>query len=186
MHERILPRIARGELPAMDECLDRYGGLIWSLCRRFDPAHAEDIAQEVLIDLWRNAWRYREDRGSELSFISTLTRRRLIDQRRRVSRVPQLSTLDDIEIASTTSSPIDASLHAELKEQLKQCWGKLSERDREFLNLSVHDGCTQSEIAGKMNTPLGTVKTIIRRALILLRDCVSRSPGRSWAGDHTP
>ncbi len=172
----ILPRIARGESAAVNECLDRYGGLVWSLVRRLAPADAEDAAQEIFIDLWRNAWRFREGCGTEVSFVSTLARRRLIDRRRRGERIPVVLPLDpnSADEKSLYSAKTDAP---ELVEQVRHCLANLKNRGREVIELSVYDGLTQSQIAKRLETPVGTVKTLIRRALIQLRDCVrSRRP----------
>jgi len=170
----------------MDRCLDRYGGLVWSLCRRFDPSYAEDAAQEIFIDLWRNAGRYRQGAGSELAFISTLARRRLIDRRRKAARAPHFDLLKNVELADRRRAPQDWQILNEQAAQLKQCWDKLEERDRGLLNLSVHEGASQSQIAQQTKTPLGTVKSIIRRALMQLRDCMNRGLNQSIDGGPKP
>lgn len=172
MREPILPLIARGDGGAVEECLDRYGGLIWSLCRRLAPTDADDAAQEIFIDLWRNAWRFRESAGSEIAFVSTLARRRLVDRRRRSTRTPQTVPLDSSVPVDGGASP-DAELVAkEDLDRVQRCLESLKDKDREAVELSVYGGLSQSEIAGKLETPLGTIKTLIRRSLIRLRDCV--------------
>ena len=84
----LLPRIANGETAAIDECLDRYGGLVWSLARRLSPSpsDAEDAVQEIFVDIWRNASRFREDVASEVTFVAMLARRRLVSRMRRSQR----------------------------------------------------------------------------------------------------
>lgn len=78
----ILERIAAGDPSALDECMDRYGGLIWSLVRRLAPDYtdAEDIVQEILVGLWRSAGRFDPRIASEATFITMIARRRLIDR----------------------------------------------------------------------------------------------------------
>ena len=84
----VLQRVAAGEMAAMQECIDEYGGLIWSLARRFcsSPAEAEDAAQEVFIALWENAARFDEAKGAEVTFVAMIARRRLIDSGRKQQR----------------------------------------------------------------------------------------------------
>jgi RNA polymerase sigma-70 factor (ECF subfamily) len=170
--QSILPRVSQGDSRAVDECLDRYGGLIWSLCCRLAPNDAEDAAQEIFIDLWRNAWRFRESAGSEVAFVSTLARRRLVDRRRRCARSLQASAFGPIEPADGARTP-DAELAAtEELDRVRRCLSSMKDRDREAVELSVYEGLSQSEIAERLQAPLGTVKSLIRRALVRLRDCV--------------
>ena len=88
MIESTLQRIAAGDGASVQECLDRYGGLVWSIARRLAPTaqDAEDAVQEIFLDVWRNAGRFDPEIGSEATFIATIARRRLLDQRRRASR----------------------------------------------------------------------------------------------------
>ena len=85
MAETILQRIAAGDAAAVDDCLRQYGGLVWSLARRFshDHAESEDAVQEVFLDVWKSAARFDEAMGSEATFITMIARRRLIDRRRK-------------------------------------------------------------------------------------------------------
>lgn len=180
----ILVRIARGDPQAVDECVDRYGGLVWSLACRLSPsvADAEDAAQEIFMDLWRNAWRFREGFGTEVGFVSTLARRRLIDRRRRAVRSVRTSPIADS--ASEPAAPIPESPLelAEDRERLKDCMRRLKEREREAVGLSVYSGLSQSLIAERLDAPLGTVKTLIRRALIQLRGCMQAAGQTSPEG----
>ena len=83
--DSLLNRVAAGEMAAMQECINQYGGLVWSLARRFSAsaADAEDAVQEVFITLWKYASRFDESKGSETTFVSMIARRRLIDRLRR-------------------------------------------------------------------------------------------------------
>src|SRR5690606_24550621 len=89
--DSVMPRVAAGDPAAMEDCLTRYGGLVWSLARRFSPtnADAEDAVQEVFIEVWRHADRYDESIASEPTFIAMIARRRLIDRQRRRDRQPK-------------------------------------------------------------------------------------------------
>jgi len=96
----VLRRIAGGDSAAVRECIDRYGALIWSLARRLSRSSpdAEDATQEIFLDLWRNAGRFDESKGSEKLFIAMLARRRLIDRLRKTRiEVPTESSPEILE-----------------------------------------------------------------------------------------
>ena len=77
----VLPSVAAGDRSAMESCLQRYEGLVWSLARRMlgESSEAEDAVQEIFIELWRSAGRFDPDEGSEATFVATIARRRLVD-----------------------------------------------------------------------------------------------------------
>ena len=95
--QTILQRIAGGEAVAVNECLETYGGLVWSLARRFCPKHedAEDAVQDTFVDIWRNAERFDPEIASEATYITMIARRRLIDRYRRSGRAPDTTVLDE-------------------------------------------------------------------------------------------
>ena len=171
MQVPILPRVARGETNAIDECLDRYGGLVWSLACRLSPStsDAEDAVQEIFVDLWRNASRFREDMGTESTFVSMLARRRLIDRQRKLRRHPEPQSIGVDYAAPQLSSEMEL---AEDGVRATACLEKLRQNEREVLELSIYHGLTQTRIADRTGVPLGTVKTLIRRALTQLRNCM--------------
>ena len=84
----LLERIGRGDRTAVAECIDTYGGLVWSLARQFqaNEADAEESVQEIFMEIWTRANRYDAGKASEATFISMLARRRLIDRIRRQQR----------------------------------------------------------------------------------------------------
>ncbi len=169
MSELLLHRIARGDAKAVRECIHRYGPLVWSLARRFTPnkSEAEDGVQDVFLDLWRSAKRYDPSIGSEVSFVSMMRRRRLIDRRRKALRQPQTQMLNDPPIANRGSEHIEASGEAALAARALQA---LRPEQREVLVMSACHGMSHSEIANRMNMPLGTVKAHARRGLIKVRE----------------
>lgn len=169
----LLPRVAQGETAAVDECLDRYGSLVWSLARRLSPtmADAEDAVQEIFVDLWRSAGRYSEDHGEEVTFVSMLARRRLIDRLRSLRRRPEPQSID--LAASVRAAPVTSVTEtSEDAVRATECLAKLRENAREVLELSIYHGLPGTSIAERTGLPLGTVKTLIRRALTQLRACM--------------
>lgn len=166
-----LERIAAGDPRAVDECFDHYGGLIWSLARRFSPvyADAEDAVQEILLGLWRSAARFDPQVASEAAFISTIAKRRLIDRLRRRTRGLDVAPIQEEAaiVARTTSDPVEVQEEA---ERVRTVMGKLRDEERRVLEMSLVDGLTHSQISEATSLPLGTVKTHARRGLNRLRE----------------
>jgi RNA polymerase sigma factor (sigma-70 family) len=167
----ILQRIAAGEAQAVDECLDQYGGLIWSLARRFSPVHAdaEDAVQETLLEIWRHACRYDPQVASETAFIATLAKRRLIDRHRKRSRAIAASPIEE-EPALASRAAADTVEVQEEAERVRVVMGRLRHDERRVLEMSLVNGLTHSEISEATSLPLGTVKTHARRGLNRLRE----------------
>lgn len=171
----LLKRIAGGDSAAVGECIDQYGGLVWSLARRLSrtPADAEDATQEIFLALWRNAGRFDESKGSEKLFIAMLARRRLIDRLRKMSAEPPMDSSPEILESVAFSDPgtgPEASIEA---EQAKQALQGLRVEQRQVLELGLLHGLSQSEIASRLNMPLGTVKSTMRRGIMRVREVMN-------------
>lgn len=175
--EPLLPRIAAGEERAVAECLRRYGSLVWSLARRWsaEAGDAEDAAQEIFIDLWKTAARYDASRTSEAGWVAMIARRRLIDRARRRDRQPALDTMpDDFDVADDREQDLDRTWRA---ERARAVIGELPNAQRHMLELALLHGHTHEEIARTTGTPLGTVKSHIRRGLQRARELLAaRAP----------
>jgi len=174
----LLKRIADGDVTAMQLAMDEYGGLIWSLARRFcpTPSEAEDGVQEAFISLWESAGRYDPDKGTEVTFVATIARRRLIDRGRRhtrrervIAEVRESATPD----ASMPSEPVSTKEEA---QRVRKAMEKLSDDQRRVIDLAVTHGCTHEQIATITELPLGTVKTHARRGLMRIRAMLNESP----------
>lgn len=161
----LLARVALGDAVAVRECLAKYGGLVWSIARRFDPNDAEDAVQEIFLDLWKSAARYEASLGSEATFIATIARRRLIDRRRSRRRRPETEEITDIVLEDPGVSPVES---AEAKQAAKAL-GQLKPEQRQVLVLATCHGLSHNEIAAHTGMPLGTVKAHARRGLISIR-----------------
>ena len=171
--EPLLPRIAAGDERAVRDCVARYGALVWSLARRWAPesSEAEDAVQEIFIDLWRSAARYDATRTSEAGWVAMIARRRLIDRARRRERLPVLESLpDDYDVAADDERDLDREWRA---EQARAVLRELPPAQRRMLELSLLHGRTHDEIARETETPLGTVKSHIRRGLQRARDLLA-------------
>ncbi|HRI53101.1 MAG TPA: sigma-70 family RNA polymerase sigma factor [Pseudomonadota bacterium] len=164
----VLPRVARGELDAVQQCLTQYGGLVWSLARRYSPAEAEDAVQEIFVDLWKNAGRFDPAIASEVAFITMLARRRLIDRVRSATRRPQLSNPAPALAPEHRDPGASPERCAEAAQALRALHA-LRDEQREVLLLSTCHGLSHGEIAEQIGMPLGTVKAHARRGLLQVR-----------------
>jgi RNA polymerase sigma factor (sigma-70 family) len=167
----ILERIAAGDPQAVDECLDQYGGLIWSLARRSSTvyADAEDAVQEILLEIWRCASRFDSQVASETAFIATIAKRRLIDRHRRRSRAVDVAPLEE-EPALPARALSDTVELQEEAERVHVVMGRLRDDERRVLELSLMEGLTHRQISEATSLPLGTVKSHARRGLNRLRE----------------
>jgi len=173
-----LKRIASGDKTAVQDCLDKYGGLVWSLARRMSPNtdDAEDAVQEIFIDVWKNAARFDETQSSETTFIAMIARRRLIDRLRKTNRQPNIDSLDDIVAEPTNGRDNDLQIAVEAKEAA-EAMKHLRPEQRQILHLSIVQGFSHQEIADALKMPLGTVKTHARRGLIQVREFLGLDTG---------
>ncbi len=174
----VLPRIAAGDPAAVPDCIARYGGLVWSLARRFlgNPADAEDAVQDVFIDLWKNAARFDPARASEPTYVTMIARRRLIDRKRRAGRAPAAQSLGD----EPAGAPRSGSDRVDVEDEAAKAAAVLNElRDdeRRVIQMAVYQGLTHEEIAAATGLPVGTVKTHIRRGLIRVRERLDAAGG---------
>jgi RNA polymerase sigma-70 factor (ECF subfamily) len=131
---------------------------------------AEDITQEIFLELWKCADRYNPKAGSEQVFVSTIARRRLIDRLRSQGRRPTTEEYDEERQRDDSDRDPDFAAVAFDVELATQAIEQLGEGQREILTMGVVAGMTHSEIAEATGKPLGTVKTQIRRGLIKVRD----------------
>lgn len=158
----------------MRACLDRFGGLVWSLARRMMPTHAEaeDAVQEIFVEVWKNAYRYDANVASETAFVAMIARRRLIDRRRRAGRQLDKNGLPEAEPAAAPQSEMTAD-EREVATAAMSAMSRLSDEQQRVLRLSLVQGLSHERIAGATGLPLGTVKTHARRGLIRLRELLS-------------
>jgi RNA polymerase sigma-70 factor (ECF subfamily) len=172
----LLVRIGQGDQSAVRLFLDRYGGWIYGLAKRYTrrPEDLEDAVQEIFLHLWTNAHRFNPSLSSEMTFVTMLARRRLIDRRRREDRTPVLDQFP----ADVCAPAVELSTvleHGEEVSRAREALQHLSMDQRETLQMAIFQGMTHEEIARKTNSPLGTVKTHVRRGLIRLREVLDEA-----------
>jgi len=163
----LLQEIQSGSQNAMAVFFDRYSRMVYSVALRVlnDPSEAEDVMQEIFVQIWQNPGAFVAGRGSLGGWLVVVTRNRAVDKLRR--RKPS----DPVELFALPSSTNLAQEmeQAFLLEKIRAAMTKLPEEQRKSVELAFFEGLSHSEIAGKTGEPLGTIKTRIRLALIAIR-----------------
>jgi RNA polymerase sigma-70 factor (ECF subfamily) len=169
----LLTRVARGDEKAFALLYNELAPRVFGLARRIlrDPAQAEEVAQEALVEVWRTAARFDPARGSAMSWALTIAHRRAVDR----VRSEQASTARERKVA-TEERPYDevveeATARLE-RQQVQRCLQGLTELQREAITLAYYRGYSYREVAELLDTGLPTVKTRMRDGLIRLRDCL--------------
>ena len=163
----LLGLVQKGDEQAMASIFDRYSKVVYSVALRVlrDPAGAEDVLQEIFMQIWRNPDSFIATRGSLGGWLAVVSRNRSIDALRR--RRPT-DNIDDMPLASSYNLANEAELHS-LMEKARGAIQMLPVEQRKTLEMAFFDGLTHSEIAEMTGDPLGTVKTRIRSALLTVR-----------------
>ena len=168
--DSVLARVSQGDPIAARDCIDQFGGLMWSIARRFTRtrADAEEAVQEILSDVWRSAGRYDPAQGSEKAFVATIARRRLIDRMRRAAHQGRTHS---INVHSLHWADPDSGAEV-CVEARAAAWAVMQLRPelQRVLTLGVLQGLSHAEIANVLQLPLDTVKTRMRRGLIQVRE----------------
>jgi RNA polymerase sigma-70 factor (ECF subfamily) len=169
----LLNRVGRGDEEAFSVVYERVAATVFGLVQRVlrDPAQAEEVTQEVMLDVWRTAVRFEPERGSPQAWVATIAHRRAVD---RVRSVQAAARRDDQaarpdEAYDDVAEAVEARLE---RERVRRCLGALTELQRESIVLAYYSGYTYREVAGLLGIALGTTKTRMRDGLIRLRDCL--------------
>jgi RNA polymerase sigma-70 factor (ECF subfamily) len=173
--DQFVLRAGQGDETAFAALYDVLAPAVYGLTRRVvrDPAQAEEVTQEVFLDVWRSAPRFDQARGTARSWVLTIAHRRAVDRVRsaqastdRELRAAQRSGVRDFdEVVEAVESNLEA-------QAVRRCLQALSDLQRQAVNLAYYAGNTYAQVAAVLELPLGTVKTRLRDGLIRLRDCL--------------
>lgn len=170
----LLAQVARGDHRAFELIYGELAGPVYGVVRQVlrDPAQSEEIAQEVLLEIWRTASRFDAAKGSPAAWALTIAHRRAVDRvrsqsassRREEKAAPDLTAEPD-DVADLVAATLDG-------QRVRRCLDGLTELQRESIKLAYYGGYSYPQVARLLGVALGTVKTRIRDGLIRMRDCL--------------
>jgi len=171
----LLALVAKGDRKAFEQIYDRYSDCLFSFARQIlrDDIIAEEVLQEVFLQIWQRAETYNSDLGKPLTWVLTLTRNRAVDRIRALRRGRQLIDAIIQEQESSTEWITDSPysmIQRETVQHVRHAVMALSPDTSQAIELAFFTGLTQTEIARKLDVPLGTVKARIRRGMLQLRE----------------
>ena len=191
---RLLARAGPGDRAAFATLYERTSPHLFAVVLRInrDRAQAEDILQEVYVNVWRAARSFDAAQSQPLTWLTSIARNRAIDSLRRIQTQPQMQTSSgatDAEnenvydtVADASPGPLDLLSRASEARALDQCMEKLSALQRQSVALAFFQGLSHAEVAAQLRQPLGTVKSWVRRALMTLKACLQGAVERDPRG----
>jgi RNA polymerase sigma-70 factor (ECF subfamily) len=174
----LVRHVARGDEAAFEAVYEHLSRPVYGLIRKVlrDPAQSEEVTQEVMLEVWRTASRFDAAKGSAMTWVMTMAHRRAIDRVRSASAQVQREQKVGPLFAGSAEEVVEA-VEARLDaERVRRCLDSLTELQRESIGLAYYGGYTYQQVAGLLDSALGTVKTRIRDGLIRMRDCM----GVTW------
>ena len=173
----LLKAIAAKDDAALGQLYDRYRLILFGVLMRIlnNREEAEDVLQEVFLQVWRRAADFDEKRGRPFTWLVTLARSRGIDRLRSLASRERVAVAGASEMPDEVSDAANDAIQSERVGVVKSALAELPEDQRKPLVLAYFDGLTQSEIATKLDLPLGTVKTRMRTAMNKLRESFGKS-----------
>lgn len=172
-----LGRVASGDKAALRAVYDETSPTLFGICLRIlgDRAEAEDALQDVYVSLWRHAGRFDPARAHPLSWLATFARNRAIDHLRSSGRARTAESLDvAVAVVDDQPGPFAAICAEQDRQKLISCLEILERNQRDAIRSAFFDGFTYAELAARADTPLGTMKSWVRRGLTQLKACLSQ------------
>ncbi len=171
----LLIEVADGSRNAFESLYRATSSKLFSVCLRVmsDRAEAEDVLQEVFATIWHKAHQFDPSRASPIAWLAMIARNKAID---RLRAQPARGLLAPIEfaddIADSGATPLQTAVSADERDRLEACMGQLDARRQTLIRAAFFDGSTYEELAQRIASPLGSVKSWIRRGLLQLRGCL--------------
>jgi RNA polymerase sigma-70 factor (ECF subfamily) len=193
---RLLGRTGLGDRAAFAALYERTSSHLFAVVLRIqrERAQAEDILQEVYVNVWRAAKGFDAAQSQPLTWLTSIARNRAIDSLRRNQSRPQTQSSSAFDgaadaedesvydaVADSAPGPLDLLSQAADARELAACMEHLSAQQRQSLALAFYQGLSHAEVAAQMRQPLGSVKSWVRRALLSLKDCLQRAVQRDHA-----
>jgi len=175
--EELLAATARGDRRAFRQVYQLSGRWLFGIALRTVGRRelAEEVVQEAFVSIWRKAGQYRPERGEPLAWMTRIVRNRAIDRLRAERRTPrEAASLDEIPEAWLADGAAEAAVAGHDERALHGCLGKLKNDQRKSIVLAYYYGLTHEELAARLDAPLGTVKSWVRRGLLQLKDCLEQ------------
>jgi len=170
-----MSRLASGDRAALEDIYRATSAKLLGICYRIlgDEKEAEDALQDVYLTLWRRADRYDPDRASPIAWLATFARNRAID-RLRTGKVRRGSVSEDEAAPLADETPLAETMliDAEREARVRGCLDTLDDTPRDAIRTAFFEGRTYAELADRMDVPLGTMKSWIRRGLAKLKACM--------------
>jgi RNA polymerase sigma-70 factor, ECF subfamily len=171
----LLRAVARGDEKSFGRLYDLVAPRVYGLIRRVlrDPAQAEEVAQEVLVEVWRTAARFDPARGSATAWVFTIAHRRAVDRVRSEQAAADRTLRAGAASVDTPYDSVADEVSGRLeRQQVRNCLDDLTELQRQAVTLAYYQGHSYPQVAELLNAPLPTIKTRMRDGLIRLRDCL--------------
>ncbi|WP_225805601.1 ECF RNA polymerase sigma factor SigK [Streptomyces sp. NK15101] len=171
----VMQKVAHGDKQAFSVLYDALAPVVFGIVIKVvrDRAQSEEVAQEVMIDLWRQAARYRPDAGTVTSWAATIAHRRAVDRVRSAQAAADREQAQAAREHTTAFDEVAEQVETRMEsEQVRRCMRGLTELQRQAVTLAYYQGLTYREVAEALRTPLPTIKTRMRDGLIRLRDCM--------------
>ena len=171
----LLKAVARGDEQALAQLYDSYRLILFGLLVRIlnSREEAEDVLQEVFLQVWRRAKDFDETRGKPFTWLVTLARSRAIDRLRSLGARDRVAQASIREASEEVSDAAFDTFRSEQRALVTSALSQLPEEQKRPLVLAYFDGLTQSEIAANLGAPLGTVKTRMRAGMMKLREVLA-------------
>ena len=176
--EDCLSRVALGDRDAFDQVYTTFAGPVFGLARRIlrDPAQAEEVAQEVLVEVWRTASRFNPQLGSAQAWVMTMAHRRAVDRVRSEQAASQReSRYGAANVDPPSDQVADSVILRDERRQVADCLGSLTDAQRECIQLAYYDGLKYVQVSERLSANLATIKSRMRDAIRGLRRCLGVS-----------